>query len=279
MRERILLAVDTSNQVYKASAAHMTLSSEERFTGGLYGFIYAVQKAITACEATDIVLCMDTKPYHRSIPYPEYKSLRKDTADPELAENARETMPYIRHMAEVLGWPVWSLKGFESDDLIAYCNTQHRHRYAKIYAMSNDSDLFQLFKYSQFHVYKGTKGIYGRADFDKEFNFTNPSDIPRLLALTGTHNEVEGIYGIGPVNARKIVGDPAQYRNIRIKHADLIDRNIDLITLPHKLFPLDTPIPKISKKFNERAFVRFCGQYDINITQAACEAFGSLRFE
>jgi 5'-3' exonuclease len=273
---RVLLAVDVSNQVYKASAAHATLTSDGRFTGGLYGFIFAIQKAIMVCKATHVVLCTDTKPYLRSKLYPEYKSLRKDSQDPDLVERYRESLPMIKHFAESIGWPMWSLPGFESDDLVAHCVTQHRHRYDRIIAMSNDSDLYQLFKYPQFAVYKGTKGLYEREDYYKEFNL-DPAHIPRLLALTGTHNEVEGLRGVGPVNARRIVLDPKEYRNVRVKYADIIDRNIELITLPHKDFPKTEGIPKAAKLFSERAFVRFCGQYDINITQAACQAFERIR--
>lgn len=269
---RVLLAVDVSNQVYKASAAHPHLTSYGKFTGGLYGFIFALQKAIMVCKATNLVLCTDTKPYHRSTVYPEYKALRKESKDPELAKKVKESMPYIQHLAETMGWPLWSIPGFESDDLIGYCLTQHRHRYTRVIGMSNDSDLYQLFQYPQFEVYKGAKGLYTRADFDAEFNI-HPREIPRLLALTGTHNEVEGLRGVGPVNARRMVLDPKEYRNVRIRHGEVIDRNIDLITLPHRLLPRNTPIPQVTKPFSERTFIRFCSQYDITITQAACQAF------
>jgi 5'-3' exonuclease len=182
-------------------------------------------------------------------------------------------------MATILGWPVWEHAGFESDDLIGHSLTQHRGRYESIVAMSNDSDLFQLFKYRQFSVYKGSAGLYTREDFDEEFEMLDPDTVPTFLALTGTHNEIEGIAGVGPKRARKIVEDTRLLRTVRSEHGDLIDRNIELITLPHGKFDKSIGIPKLGvQSFQERNFIRFCAMYNISVVQSACDAFSSIRY-
>src|ERR1035437_3225345 len=135
MKNRILLAVDVSNIIYKSCAVHPTLFSDGVFTGGLYGFMMAIAKAVGDCAATKIVLCCDSKPYRRSLIYPEYKLLREDTKDPVLVENAKTTIAQIRELVKVVGWPIWSTPTFESDDLIAHATIQYRQRYDQIIAM------------------------------------------------------------------------------------------------------------------------------------------------
>lgn len=279
MTKPTLLAVDLSNQVYRAAAANATLTSGDKFTGGLHGFIMQVQKALQITKADAIVLCRDTKPYKRSESYPEYKAIRAHTKDEELVTRVNMTMPMVYEMAEVLGWPVWSIPGFEADDLMGHCMSQHRHRYTKIIGMTNDSDLLYFYKWPQWSIYKGGKiGVWTRADYAKEWNL-DPDLMPLVLAIMGTHNEVEGIDGIGPVGAKKLALNPAELRKIRQKHGALIDRNLALISLPHPEFPKGTRVPTVTKKFHERTFLRFCAQYEINAHQSTCELFSQIKMK
>lgn len=273
---RILLAVDLSNAAYRYAAAFSTLTSSGRFTGGLYGFLAGLQKAITATDATDLVICEDRKPYRRSILYPEYKATRKESRDPELYERAQFSIGLIKQLLLVTGWPLWAVPEFESDDLIAHATIKYRHRYRKIIAMSNDSDLFQLFQYPGFRVYKGKKGIYDREQYDREWLGLPPDLFRMALAFTGTHNEVEGIKGIGPATARGIVTNPYKLRLAREQHHEIVERNLQLIQLPHPDFPMDEIIPDYSRSFVERDLLRFCGQYDVSLTREMCIAFEQI---
>lgn len=273
MNQRVLLAVDLSNQAYKAAASHPLLSSGDTFTGGLYGFLGAMQKAIAAVDATDIVICEDRKPYVRSDLYPQYKELRKTTRDPELYEKAQATIALIKKLLAVTGWPLWALRGFESDDLISHAAIKYRNRYKHVIAMSNDSDLYQLFKYPGFAIWKGKKGLYTRPEYEREFAGLPLEHLPTALALMGTHNEVEGVRGIGIVTAVSIVSHPFKLRQALDQHADIVARNLELIHLPHKDFPRELSIPAYSRQFVERELLRFCGRYDINVTRDMCIAF------
>ena len=121
MVDRILLLVDLSNISYKSSAAHSTLfSSDGEFTGGLYGFIGALAKAIDATGATHVCICEDHRPYRRSKLYPEYKQIRAVSKDKELASKVTTTVEQIRKLCEVTGWPIWAVAEFEADDLIGH---------------------------------------------------------------------------------------------------------------------------------------------------------------
>lgn len=273
MKKRLLL-IDVSNQSYKASAANplLTINGGGTFTGGLFGFLGALARAIEKTGSTAICLCEDRKPYHRSLAYPEYKNIRNTTKDMVLAAKAETTVKQIRRLCEVTGWPIWSVPAFESDDLIAHATIQNRHRYEKITAMCNDSDLYQLFKYDCFQMWKGKDGLYLFPDFFHEYGIM-PAQLVPFLAMCGTHNEVAGIKGIGPVTARHALLNPTHLLDIRTHHAELMDRNSRLIELPHRDFPREEKMPRPTGCYNERELIRFLSQYKIQLQRWMSESF------
>ncbi len=275
---RNLLLVDVSNQAYVAAASHpmLTTLDGETFTGGLYGFMCAVAKAINKTQATAICLCEDRKPYHRSIVYPEYKSLRNNTKDPVLVEKVKTTVEQIRNLCVVTGWPIWSVPSFESDDLVAHTVIQYRNRYETITAMSNDSDLYQLFEWPQFQIFKGKKGLFLHEDYLEEWRGLPANKLIQALALTGTHNEVAGIKGIGPVTAIHALNNIGHMLTLLSLHKELFERNLSLIQLPHKDFPVSARMP-LKGEYDERKLMRFCAQYGIKLERWMCESYERVK--
>lgn len=273
-----LLAIDLSNQIYKAAAVHSKLTSGNHFTGGLYGFLEALTKGILETRAEQLVICKDVKPYLRTQQYPAYKALRVKTQDDALVIHARETQILVQDLADAIGLPMFGLVGFEADDLIAHIvRTKSVYvPHTRVVAASNDSDLYQLFDYDNFGIWRGKKGFYWKRDYHDEWGL-NSNDYIRLLALMGTHNEIEGIAGVGPVTALKLVRNPARLRACLVEHQELVDRNTELIKLPHAKFPLDVDIPENPGIFTSRKLIRFCGRYDITVQGTWIEAFERLR--
>lgn len=265
MTARVLLAVDFSNVLYRATAAYKLLSFEGTFTGGLYGFLAIVAAAIDRTQATDIVLCRDSKPYRRSAVYPDYKLLRGKTQDPEMRELYKASEPLVLELADRFGLPVWAAPGFEADDLVAHVVVRHRGRWARIVSLSNDSDIWQLFAYPQFRVYKDPK--LPLLD-GKVLDGLTPEQYVLTLALSGTHNEIQGLPDIGPKRSRAIVTTPAKLRDAMQQHGDLIARNTALIRLPHpELAAVCPPMPRATKgRFYFRDLYRWAAKYDITIT-------------
>lgn len=274
---RNLLLVDLSNQAYKAAASHPTLtSSNGEFTGGLYGFIAAMAKAIDTTGATHVCICEDRRPYRRSQLYPEYKQIRVVNKDKELAVKVTTTVEQIRKLCAVTGWPIWAVDEFEADDLIAHATIQYRHRFKKIVAMSGDSDLYQLFNWKHFEMFKGKQGTYRHEDYLKEWRGLSPGKLVMALALTGTHNDVEGIDGVGPVTAIHAMNNPEHLDTLVKLHADMFARNMELILLPHKDFPREEQMP-LKDVYDERELQRFCARYDIQLQMWQAEAFGNVK--
>jgi 5'-3' exonuclease len=268
-----LLAVDLSYQVYRAAAAHPLLTSGPTFTGGLYGFLTTLAKQIRETGATRVVCCRDMKPYRRSVLWPDYKLIRKKQVNDELLKAFQQSMLLVLECLPVLGVPTMAYDGFESDDCIGWIAKTQRARFSAIYAASNDSDLYQLLRYPNFKVLR--KDL---ADLVTVQNLAagplgmTPEEFMLASALQGTHNDVAGIPKIGPVSAYKAVKDPALMRTLRERWAPMIDRNLELIKLPHEEFPTDARLPAMLS-FDQRALYRFCGRFEIEVTKSMVDSF------
>lgn len=271
-----LLCIDLSYQSYRASAKHRNLTSGRHFTGGLYGFFMSMAKAIREVDATSIVVCKDSRPYRRSEEYPEYKMLRKKNTDEELLQLHKKSMVLIEGVLRELGVAIWEEPGFESDDLIGHAVVKYRHRYGRIVAASNDSDLFQHLGAPNFSMFvKDVDDMWTLARLH-EVHGLSPVEYMHMTALTGTHNDVEGIHNCGPVSAKKALRDVALMRRYREGHGALIDRNLGLIKLPHRDFPWDARIPKHSRIYDDRTLYRALGRYDIEVTGSMVNSFNKV---
>jgi 5'-3' exonuclease len=265
MTDGTLLLVDMSYQVYRAAAAHPRLTSGRVFTGGLYGFFVTVAKMIRETRATQIAFCQDVKPYKRSEVYPEYKQIRKKSADEELIKAFKQSMSLVLDTLHAAQLPVWGIKGFEFDDLAGHAVEKYRHRYKMIYAGTNDSDLFQLLTTPRFAVYRQSiTDVMDMKAFQNRYKMTADQYV-LWLALQGTHNDIAGIDGVGEITATKAINDPAALRKWRDSHGAIIDRNIKLIRLPHPEFPHDAEIPR-GGPYDHRALIRALSKYDIDFT-------------
>ena len=273
-----LLLVDLSYQSYRAAASHANLTAADgTFTGGVYGFMMSVCKIIIDNRVDKVVVCEDVKPYVRSLEYPEYKNVRRKQMDVK-AEEIRDkhiaSLPLIKEMLDIAGIPVMGVKGYESDDCIGYVVRQHRGRYRRIIAASNDSDLFPMLKFPNFAICKKSDAsdLYTLDSLREEFPGLEPDDLSMVSALMGTHNDIEGIKGVGPKTATKAVQTPGLLRQYREQWSDLIDRNLRLIRLPHPTFPR-MAIPGRTRTYKSRDLVKWCSMFDITTTRHMDEAF------
>ena len=272
-----LLLVDLSYQAYRATASHPGLTSGSTFTGGLFGFLATLGKTVRETKATRMVVCQDVKPYLRSIDYPQYKLLRKKAQNEELFKLYQESLALINGLLIECGIPTWGLAGFECDDLIGYAANKYRHRFDHIYAASNDSDLYQLFTIPNFSVYHSNIKNLMNGKTLMETKGLTPEQYMIATAVKGTHNDIEGIKGVGEITAMKIVKDDALLRRCRITYPGIIERNLELIKLPHPKFPMDAAMPTNTKPFSARALYKFCSRFDIEVTKSMVDCFEQVQ--
>lgn len=269
-----LLCVDLSYQAYRATCANPRLTCDGTFTGGLYGFFMFLGKAVRETRATRLAVCLDTKPYVRSAEYPQYKKLRKAREDPEVKERYETSKRLILETLFTVGAPVYALEGYEADDLTAGLAMRYRHRFDHVYAASNDSDLYQCLQWDSFSIYKtDIDAVVTRKTLMRDLKVT-PHQYMLATALMGTHNDIEGIPGVGVKTAFRAVLDTSQLRALRSKWGDLIDRNLDLIRLPHASMPPDAVLMDLPQnQFNPRDLYQQLGQWDIDVTDSMVRAF------
>lgn len=274
---RVLLAVDLSYHVHRAVSVNPHLTCGKMFTGGLFGFFSSIAKAIRETEATHVVFCRDTKPYLRSLTFPDYKTIRKKAQDPEKQQRVHVTMRMVTEALEAMGWPIWAEPGFEADDLLGHAAIKYRHRYDQIYLGANDSDLFQLLWIPNLAIYNNDiKAIHTKETMLARQGVT-PEEHSLMTAITGTHNDLPGVPRYGPITALKAMRDPVLFRQLMAEHGDTIRRNQDLIKLPHVQLSRSIRIPHPQAPFNYRSLYSCLGRYDINVTQSMIESFSQVR--
>src|SRR3954471_16057430 len=221
----VLLCVDFSYQTYRATCANPRLTCDGTFTGGLFGFFHFLGKAVRETDATRMAICLDTKPYRRSIIYPQYKQVRKTRQDPETREKYELSKRLILEVLFSVGAPVYAHEGFEADDIMAGLALRYRHRLGHIFLATNDSDPFQLLWVDNLAIYKTDfANLVTKQTMLRDLGVT-PEEFMLATALQGTHNDVEGIPGVGEKTALRAVKDKAALRALRSKWAELIDRS------------------------------------------------------
>lgn len=275
-----LLLVDVSNALYRGCAVNQRLSFKGEPTGAIYGLLNMLGKQMEDLLITDMAFCWDHKPYLRVEDYPGYKADRvKDDNKPNpMAEMVFKGKAHVAEFSKEFGIPTLDLKGLECDDWMALvCDARHQD-FDKIYLMSNDSDLFQLLCYD--NVYCLLKaGEYCGRTFRLEHRM-EPDDWAPILCMTGTHNGVPGVHGIGTKKAARIYQDPDKYEAFKKEHKDMLIRNEKLVYLPHdSLLDNGPEIPERFQmpKFHERDMTNFLlRNYGISATTKMLSGFGRI---
>lgn len=274
-RGETLLCVDFSYQVYRATCAHPNLSSGDTFTGGLYGFFAFLGKAVRETRATRLAIACDTKPYLRSRDYPEYKQIsRRSRSDPEVRERYETSKRLALEALFEVGAPVYALEGFEADDISMALALRNRHRMERIYLATNDSDAWQGLWMPNLAIYRTDMSDLMTGERLMREHGVTPEQYMLATALSGTHNDVGGIPRVGEKTALAAVKDPSLLRQYRAKHADLIDRNLSLIRLPHPELPARAALLEPPRRaFSPRDLYRALCPYDIDVTDWMVRAF------
>lgn len=227
-----LLLIDYSNLMYRNIHALEQLSFEGRKTGGIYGFISTTSRYILRFKPTNIVVCMDKKPYIRSQIYPQYKMDRKASVDQDTIQFTNRVLDLV---FKTLGLPVIGISGLEADDIIGFLVQKYSESFDTVTIASNDSDLLQLLEPNVTII--GTKDKeWTLKSFNAMYPGIKPYQWPIITAMVGSHNGVPGIKGVGIKTALKHMTTktlPELVDFLEPHKADLL-RNVNLATVPLK---------------------------------------------
>lgn len=249
-----LLLIDYYNLMYRNLYALEQLSFGGRKTGAIYGFISMTAKYILRFKPTNVVVCMDKKPYARSELYPQYKMDRKALADPDTVQYANTVLSLA---FKTLGIPVVGISGLEADDIIAHLTQKYSDTFDIIIA-SNDSDLLQVLE-SNVIILGAKDKEWTLKSFNEAYPGIKPYHWPLVTAMVGSHNGVPGIKGIGIKTAMKLLTSktlPELMEHLAAHKEDML-RNVNLARLPLKAKyypqPLDVELPAMDE-YNSSAF-------------------------
>ena len=275
-REKLLI-FDFNNLLHRSIHAYAGLSHEGVPTSGIFGFIVIFCHQINLHRPDKVLVCTDSPPYSRKDLFPEYKEDRKPLEE-DMKIILKMNGGFCEDFLDLLGVTLWKEEGQEADDLIAIAADEHSSEGKEIVIVSNDDDLFTLFKYPRITLQRG-KNTYTREMYLAEYPNMSAKKWVEVQAMAGSHNGVPGVKGIGVKTAIKILDHPDKITdNIKQKVADNKDR-IELfkkiIKLPYD--PSIEPCEITTADFDLRDVINKVAEWGITFQNNFSEAIESLK--
>lgn len=266
-----LLVVDSNCLGHISKHAMRGLSSGDKATGVIFGFLGQLLRLAIRFDTNWFVFAWDSRKSWRKRVYPQYKAnrVRPGAILEEIEERILAFKQFVelrQHVLPKMGFgPVLQRPGYEADDIIASVvqNTQ----FGTNIVVSTDHDLYQLLDYCS--IYNPiTKKIITKSGFVLE-NGIEPKSWATVKAVAGCFGDnVGGVLGVGDKTAIKFIngsllGKTKAYKNITSREGQaIIERNRKLVTLPYP--GLDafyfTPVDFMGE-FREQDFVDICMEY------------------
>lgn len=219
MKDRLFI-LDGYGLVYRSffALAHRPLTdSNGNNISAIYGFFQTVFFLKKDYKARHIAVAMDTAgPTHRHKLYPEYKATR-DAAP----ESLHDQVAIIRDILGCLGIPVFSVEGYEADDVMGSMAEICRRYGRDCSLVSADKDLMQLVD-EKIQMLRPRRGggfqEIGPSQVLEEKG-VRPDQMVDYLALIGDSSDnIRGVDGVGEKTAAALLSKwgslDSLYRNI-----------------------------------------------------------------
>src|SRR3954465_13949559 len=176
-------------------------------TGALYGLMSMLLRIIEDLKPDYVIATRDLPgKTHRHEVYADYKGTRVQI-EPDLVTQ----LEYAPKVFEALGIPMYSLPGFEADDMIGTIVKQISPRSdIDIIIASGDMDTLQLVEGEHVRVYTLRKGLNDTIMYDEDrvrerYGF-GPEHVTDYKALRGDPSDnIPGIKGIGEKIATELI--------------------------------------------------------------------------
>ena len=229
-----LLIIDSHAVVHRAYHSIPPLSHNGQMVNAIYGFYSMLLSAISQLKPKYVIICSDAPgPNFRNAEFIGYRAKRVKP-DRDLVSQ----FPILDQSLIKAKLPVFSVGGYEADDLIATVTKSALLRHEKktkkplikdIYIVTGDKDIMQLVS-PKVKLYMPIRGlseikIVGPAEVKDRLG-VNPDQVVDLKALIGDSSDnYPGIPGVGPVAAEKLLTQYGTLNNI-YQHLDDINGSI-----------------------------------------------------
>lgn len=171
-------------------------------------------------------VCCDSGPSFRKELSPEYKANRPDK-DAALLHQYR----LAQQQLEQDGFPIWSARGFEADDIIATATLRALTSTPPMTVLiaSADKDLLQLVSPTVRVKSVNNDTLYDENEVIKKFN-VRPDQVRDFLTLVGdTSDNVKGARGIGAKRAAELL---ARFNSLEQLYAEMTELGAGGLGLP-----------------------------------------------
>jgi 5'-3' exonuclease len=240
MAKRLIL-IDLSSIWHMAWHASAELELGEAFkktVNRVHGFVNGFDLAAVCCDAP---------PYRRKALLETYKSRRDEPAENMVAQFRR-----VKERLEADGLLLWSSKGYEADDVIAWATREAIREELDVTIASADKDLMALIDDARGvrMVSTATGQVWSELEVRQRFGVSPPL-IPDLLALMGDKSDdVPGIPGVGKKRAAALLDEFGNALNVyecrgSVKGAvgDALREHGHRIDVALKLVTLEADVP------------------------------------
>ena len=218
MAERLLL-IDSNSLIYRGYFAIPPLTTTKgELVNAAFGFASILLKAIQETDPRHIAACFDLPvPTFRKEKDPTYKATRKPMPD-----ELRPQFERCKEFLERFGVPMYSMPGYEADDIIGTLAKQAEEAGLETVILSGDLDTLQLVT-PAVRLMTTRQGFQNTVVYDEAKIFERfglrPSQMIDYKALKGDPTDnIAGVPGVGEKTAAKLI---AENRDVEGVYADL----------------------------------------------------------
>ncbi len=208
---KVLYLLDGSAFLYRSFFALPPLSTSKGFpTGAIYGFMRAIFYLLKKEKPSFFAVAFDhPAPTKRENIYKDYKARRPKMPDP-----LKLQIPVIKELLDLLGIKRYEIEGYEADDIIATLSQKAIEKGFFVRIYSPDKDVMQLIGERLIVINPITNEVYDVKKVEEKFG-VSPKFLKDYLALVGDKvDNIEGIKGVGPKTAIKILNEYGSVENI-----------------------------------------------------------------
>lgn len=202
------LLIDVYSLFFRAFHALPPMhASDGTPTSAVYGFAAFVIKLLREWSPSGVAFAIDAPgPTERARVFPAYKQTRL-----AMPNEAGAQLPILRSSIAALGFPAFSVRGFEADDVLATLARLSSSRGEETLIVSGDRDLFQVARGRTAVLFVGRRGgvpeRYDQAAVQARFGVA-PEQLPTYVALVGDPSDnLPKVPGIGPRTAARLVSE------------------------------------------------------------------------
>jgi DNA polymerase-1 len=202
--------------------------SKKRSVNALYGLSNILLRVLNEFKIKYGAVCYDRpEPTFRHKILKEYKAQRPKITD-DLVFQIKQSKDFF----EAFGFKIFEKPGYEADDIIGTITEKTKNLVEKIVIITGDLDTLQLVDDEKVVVWTMKKGIteikiYDEKEVFKKYNLL-PNQIIDYKALVGDPSDnIEGIKGIGPKTAQKLIENYGNLEKIiEVAKKGLIDKKL-----------------------------------------------------